>query len=62
MSNKPFQTPSTCGATGEQLEFDFGPEFQKVKGECIVETNSTLSCSETSQKLDGITKTKDGSQ
>jgi hypothetical protein len=55
------QTPSTCGAIGEQLEFDFGLEFQKPNDECTVDTNSTLSCSEAPQKLGGTTKTKEGS-
>jgi hypothetical protein len=61
LTSDSFQTLSTCGATGEQLEFDFGAEFQKPEDECTVDTNSTSSCSETPQKLGGTTKTKEGS-
>ncbi len=33
-------TPCTCGAFGEQLEFDFGPEFSSPANELCSDTNS----------------------
>mgnify|MGYP003384699851 CR=1 FL=1 len=60
LTSDSFQTLNTYGVTGEQLEFDFGPEFQKPEDECTFDTNSTLSCSEAPQKLNGTTKTKEG--
>jgi hypothetical protein len=41
-SSEYFYTPCTSGAFGEQLEFDFGPEFSNPASELCSETNSTL--------------------
>lgn len=41
MNDKATYTPRTCGAFGEQLEFDFGLEFSSSENELRNDTNST---------------------
>lgn len=47
-------TPCTCGAFGEQLEFDFGPEFSNPASELCSDTNSITEQPSTHCEQDGF--------
>jgi hypothetical protein len=49
-----FYTPCTSGAFGEQLEFDFGPEFSNPASELCSDTNSIFEQPSTPGEQDGF--------
>ncbi len=55
-------TPCTYGAFGEQLEFDFGPQFSSQQSELCNDTNSTSSQSSPPCCDDGFIGIKEDSQ
>ena len=54
MNSKLTYTPCTSGAFGEQLEFDFGPEFSRTSSELCSDTDSTLDQPSTPCERDGF--------
>jgi hypothetical protein len=55
-------TPCTYGAFGEQLEFDFGPDFSSPATELDSDTNSTLKQPSSPCEQDGFIGIKEDTE